>query len=411
MTLLGFLVAVTFWPGLAGAAQASRWTLLYIAVPIALCFVRAKPAPAHWLMLAALLWMAVTLLWTPVAYDGIAELADMATLAGLFIIGHQTESLAPMFRGLGVGLWVSSAICIAQWFGLAPVVIVAAGAPPSGLFVNPNVLGEICALAIVGLLSIPSTRGQRAHGAGNRSSVTAGKDRHPYLNYAIAGGILPALVLSQSRGAAVALAVCGVAWAWKRFRLGTIIVVPILAALAFAVSPAKWLNSDTGQIRVDQWRDTVDGLTWLGNGIGSYYSTYPRDATRLDTGKIQPNHAHNDALELAFETGPAGCALAFAFLALVWWSAPEGGRLVLLALGIIAMLAFPLHTPATAFVFGLVAGHGARRRGRVWVDPIRGGFALYQGSKSAPNGRAGDRSGLVPVLARIPNRPRKAGDS
>lgn len=151
MGLLCFIVAVTFWPGMAGAADASRWASLCVLVPIGLFFVVIRPTVIH--VIGALLigYMALSMLWTPVGFDGVAELMQVAVIAGMFLIGHETDDLTPLYRGLGLGLWVSSGIAIAQWLGYEPVVIVAPDNTP-GLFINPNTMGEIAAVVILGLV-------------------------------------------------------------------------------------------------------------------------------------------------------------------------------------------------------------------------------------------------------------------
>src|SRR5580658_8312104 len=117
MGLIGFIVAITFWPGMAGAAETSRWASLCILVPIGLFCVTIRPTIVHCIGGALIAYMVLSMLWTPVQYDGIAELMQIAIIAGAFLIGHDSSTLIPLFRGLGLGLCVLSVISIAQMFG------------------------------------------------------------------------------------------------------------------------------------------------------------------------------------------------------------------------------------------------------------------------------------------------------
>ena len=343
---IGFLVSAMYWPGQFGAASFSRWALLYAAVPILLCTVRIRPGPVHWVGLAALAWVVASFAWTPVWYDGVDELAAILVVAGAFCVFAEVDDIRPLWRGLGLGMCLSSAIAVAQAIGYSPVVVVADGAPPSGLYVNPNVLGEAAAVVLVGLLG--------------------------FRQWWLAAGVVPGLILSQSRGAAVALVACVVAYAWRRSRMATLAVAPMVAMVVFLAAPDKWLASDSLSIRAQLWADTADGLTFAGHGIGSFYAVFPAAATRTDVGALQPAHAHNDALEIIFEFG-IGSALIFAWMAMVWLAAAERERLVLLAIACMAMVAFPLHNATTAFVLAAVAGSAARNWARVWSAAARRG--------------------------------------
>jgi O-antigen ligase len=55
----------------------------------------------------------------------------------------------------------------------------------------------------------------------------------------------------------------------------------------------------------------------FGSGIGTFVDIYPRYEDPALVDGTYMNHAHNDYLELALETGAPGLALLFAFL--LWW--------------------------------------------------------------------------------------------
>ena len=345
MLLLGFLITATFWPYVDGAGTVSRWAVLCVAVPIGLFWVRVIPFPA--LLVVGLLgfWATLSLIWTTVFDDGIYQLAQFAVIAGCLVIGTSVRSLRAFYTGAAYGLAISSFIAILQFLGYEPVQTTLWGTdigphqvPPSGLFINPDLLGEICIVVLVGLWT--------------------------YRQYWMTILVLPGLILSQSRTAMVAAVICVLAYAWPRARWKSLLAIPLLIAIVYAIAPYKWHIETLGGGRLDLWLDTLQGLTFWGHGVGSFYSTFIKYATHVDTFHYQPDNAHNDLLQFTFELGvPAAVALV-ATLSVVWWQAFEPERLVLLAFAVIGMLAFPLHEPATAAVFGIVAGYAARN----WRD-------------------------------------------
>lgn len=124
-----------------------------------------------------------------------------------------------------------------------------------------------------------------------------------------------------------------------------------------------------------------------GSGIGSFAKVYQRfeDAAEVDLTYV--NHAHNDYLELALETGLPGVVLIALFL---WWWAraawsvwrgahenvyARAATIVSGALLIHELVEYPLRSPALAALFalsvGLMALHGVlpgkRQEGDLWA--------------------------------------------
>ena len=134
--------------------------------------------------------------------------------------------------------------------------------------------------------------------------------------------------------------------------------------------------------RVVMWTDAMRGVTFFGHGIGSWYSTFPI-FDRLSSARygqdviVQPWHAHNEALETLFELGIPGLVLAGALVLLIWWRAGERERLVLIAFAPTAMLSFPLHEPATEFLFVFMAGFAARGWDGIGGMDALSGMALH----------------------------------
>ena len=355
MGAVGFLLAATYWPGLAGAAEASRWASLCVLVPIALFFVQVRLTVTH--LVGGLLfgWAVLSLMWTPVWYDGVAALMQFIVLAGAVLIGA-SRGAGSLWKGLGYGLLLSSVVCVVQALGFQPVADT--GSASSGLFVNPDVLAEITAVVFIALVFERSW---------------------------LAVGLLPALFLTECRSALIAVFVVGAIAGWRKWRWRVLYSLPLLVG-GVLLTATKWSNGDSP--RLDMWRDTLAGLTTWGNGIGSFYSAFPKYAT-LTSDLYQPAHAHNDLLELAFELGVVPAALAIALLLALVWRANFKDRCLLIALGIMSMVGFPLHSPSTVFVFGIVEGCAARNWSVLRAFKFGGGYNLYKGCEQPDYATAG----------------------
>jgi hypothetical protein len=381
LAFVGLISAAAFWPGMAGAAGDARWTALYVALPASLCFVELRPNRMYWLGAAFLALASLSLFWTTVPLDGIAAMMQLMVLACAFLLAHSYEDARPFYSWAGLGLWVSSGIAILQALGYEPV-IKAWTNHDTGLFVNQNIMGECAAVVFVALVA----------------------DR----TWWIALGVLPALVLSDCRAAWLAVLCCLIFAGWQRWpKLQPILLLsPALAGIVV------YTHRGFGSLweRVEMWKDTAAGLTWFGHGIGSYYSTFGAHASIIDTSSYQVWHAHNDLLELAFELGIPGVALAFTFGALIFWQAAERERVVLIALGVVSFLAFPFHDPATVAIFGIMAGHVARHWDIVRDRQLRGGPALYGRRKRFALGRTRDSGTFIPVQSRLSVWSGAAGD-
>lgn len=314
---LGFGLLVCYWPGTIGWAIPTGWPFLSITMP---WLARPKLYPI-------LAWVALGLLWTPIFQQGMYDVWKLAICSAVFTLGlNSNNSSRSVFVGLGLGMGVSSTIAVAQLFGWQGVFF-ATTVPlvPAGLFVNPDMMGETAALIAVYLLI-----------AGPRWPLV---------------GVLPAVYLSHSRLALLALAAGCLAWLWDRSRWLAIVV--IIAVPVVAMIQHKTLE-DSISPRLGVWGDTIDGLTLLGRGPGSFIIEYPAFASRTDTMDTRPEDAHNDFLQLAFEYG-IGATLLVPVL-LVGLVAPGPERFVLIAWCCIAFFSFPLAIPSEAFIGAFVLG-------------------------------------------------------
>lgn len=98
----------------------------------------------------------------------------------------------------------------------------------------------------------------------------------------------------------------------------------IAAMLAVYVSPLNdkvaASNATSFDSRQTMWSTTIPAIrdnAPLGSGVGSFEEVYPRYEDPATVTATFVNHAHNDYLEIALETGVPGVLLVVAFL--LWW--------------------------------------------------------------------------------------------
>ena len=328
---LAFLVSVAFWPGAPSFAELPKWATFGVGVAVLSCFTRIRPTPAHWWLLAVLLYAAASITWSVVPWDGLGGLCKLTFLAAAFCLGAEQEDLTPVYVGAGMGIAVSAVVATLQWRGY-PVAEQVIG--PAGLYGNKNFMGEAAALAMVALALSPVRT----------------------------WWLLPtaafALWLSGSRGGVAGVAVAGISWLARRAPV-TAFAVAVIGAVAvadLARTANVWRLTAIGE-RTVIWADTLDGMTWFGRGIGSFYTAMPEHGPRLSLVLHERTmHAHSDILELVFELGVGACGFA-ALLALALACPRERERLVLAAFVVAGLTGFPLYEPSTALLAAIVAGY------------------------------------------------------
>jgi len=336
---LVLVASLAFWPWFSNAAVAPRWAVLSVGVPVLLWSVRPQLlSPAGVIGAAFLSWAALSLAWTPVFWYGAGALWQWLLLAGLFVIGAELRTLRPVWIAAGLGMSVSGAIALAQLLGWQEVPSVNV---PAGLFANRNVMAEAAGLVCVGLV---------AH----------------RLWWLLPGTGL-ALALPLCRGAVLGVALAGIAWLWSRARVAAILLVPILVlGVAFSAS-GRWHSV---RERLDIWHDAFAGMTWAGNGVGSFYVQFPAEARRHDMVNGRPTQAHSEPIELLFDHGP-GALLLFGLVILALRGRDDAARYVLIAGLGMALVGFPLRMPLTAALLALVAGRLCRGGADLRVaDPV-----------------------------------------
>ena len=114
----------------------------------------------------------------------------------------------------------------------------------------------------------------------------------------------------------------------SRRRRAQVAGLALLSAAAIAVvylSPVHdrlvASNTTSFQSRQTFWSNSLPAVAdnWLsGSGLGTFPTLYPGYENSDAVGRIVVNHAHNDYLELAMETGLPGIILLVGFL--LWWA-------------------------------------------------------------------------------------------
>lgn len=351
--IFGLLLAIAFDPFVFQGATTPRWAYLAIALPVMVAL--AKPQQfegLHLIGLMLLAWCALSLSWTSNIYDGAGQTIHLIIMALAFVLGARLESLAEIFKGLAIGLAVSSLLVAIPHDMPAGVIMSTAR---EGLMGNRNMLAEATMIVALGLMA--------------------------YRLWWYLPGLAPALYFAQSRAAMLALVMASLVWLWPRSKTGCI---ALAALIATATVTAFGLRIDTAAERIAIWQDTIAGLNWLGHGLGSYYTDFANTASHWDLAQTRPEHAHNELLEAAFELGAVGLALLVGFFAIAYAMATPGLRPLLAGLFAMAMVSFPLHVPVTAFLGSLLAGHAVRARAelrhrvgnRGMALPDRDGFGL-----------------------------------
>lgn len=337
MTWLAFLIAVAYVPGWTGVSIPTGWAAMSLTLPW-VAWGRTRTPPLHWLGAAFLLYAFVSIAWAPRADDAINELWHLSILAFAFLLGSRVD-VAPIWRGLAIGCGVSSAVALVQWWGGIEWQILPTSdwAKPPGLFYNNAVAGAVAAIVVIA----------------NRQSL-----------WAWAG--LPLLLLSQSRGAW--LAVAATIFLTSRW-LGRIALV--LAAVPLLIYYWPHLHTDTDGIRYAIWFNIAERLTWFGHGAGSLMSVFASDHGQL----FHIEHAHNDYLSLAFTYG-SGALPFFALVVVLLTQRHHREWPVLVCCSILASYFWILSSPVPAFAFAVAAGRICANLDVAWADVYRWGLGI-----------------------------------
>lgn len=340
--LFGFALMVAYWPGVSGVATTPRWDVGAM-LALAMFFApRVQMRAVHWLGLALLAWLITSLIWSLGRLDGIDWTSKFILVAIAFALGSTLDSIKPLVVGCGCGMMICGGFTVAQYLGW---IELESYGPVSGLFFNSDRLAAISAEVAAAAVALRA--------------------------WWLIPGLAPCLILPQSRGALLAVVASLVVFAWQNAGRWSRSLAIVFCGIAFLfVSVAAFILAYRGYDvgiteRISLYRDTIAGLTFWGHGLGSFWESFPRYAQHFDLTKSRPDHPHSEWLWIAYEGGVVGFCLLCAFAGVLWRTAVEPIRIVLVALFVESLFAMPFHDPATVLFGALCAGYLAR-----WRDPV-----------------------------------------
>jgi O-antigen ligase len=138
-------------------------------------------------------------------------------------------------------------------------------------------------------------------------------------------------------------------------------------------------NATSVSERQAMWSNTVPAILEflpLGSGVSSFPVLYPRFENPLEVTRTFTNHAHNDYLEIALETGLPGILLLIGFL--IWWGMStrsiwrtqrtdryaQAATIASAALLLHSLVDYPLRTAALSAIFAACLAFMAQPRSR-----------------------------------------------
>ena len=323
--LLPLAVTLAFWPGILGAATSPRWWVIAVGMGLLFPFSQLSRIPNQIWTLLTLSFAGIFLsIHNPV---GLGEGIKFLLLVLAFIWGMSLPNLTKVISGFATGLAINSILVIAQTLGwnFLPAW---ESAGPAGLFYNREVLAELAAPILVWGLA-----------------------RN---NWTIVLSSISPLLLCQSRVAVIA-AIVGIFAAGnlplKKYA-PVIIVFPLLLITIVIVLFTSFKIASLFD-RFSIWQLAISEILPFGRGLGYWELNHP-----------DSKFVHSDLLQLFVEIGPILSLPILAIPVLIIWKSRHDS-LEILAVAIVllveAILSFPLHQPATAFLSAVLFGHLSRR--------------------------------------------------
>lgn len=248
-----------------------------------------------------------------------------------------------------------------------------------GTFANHNATGLFLDIALVALIGLP------------RNGADKGLLQLPLVRGGIGAFLALGLVLTQSRSAmfilVVPLALLGLRFMRERNRsrqpalkrhhwIGLAVAACVLAAGTYVVASSARFEQAVGRFsdledeRPHVWEDSLSAARhyWpTGAGIGAFDDVFQLHESLEYLTPLRAGRAHNDFLEFAIEAGVAGVVLLGAWT--VWLVRVAIGRgtdlrppmrsaavAVFVAIGLQALIDYPMRTEALLCIAGAMAG-------------------------------------------------------
>ena len=363
--LLGLAVSTAYWPGMLSPAFGPRWAALAVGVPLAFSIdPRELPEPIRWLLAFLFAIATASVFISPDQPSALYELMQIAIVAAAFVAAAGRTSIDDVMAGLAAGLAASSALLVYNY-----------GDKPVGLFLNSEVLAEFAALITV--WAVVQKR------------------------YITAASTLVPLALCHSRIALLTVAVGLVFAYWPRSTRARAAVITAIVAVAAELLFASAYKAGSADHRLILWGTAAVALFHapFGSGLGWFQAAQPESM-----------FAHSDVLQMLVELGIGAIAIVLIpIVALRKGRGTNAERAVLVAVCFQAVVSFPLHMPASAFVAALVAGRLVGRRAVVRMGEPVGRVAddADQRRQAAPDReypvRSGRGSGAVSVRSSAEN--------
>lgn len=318
---LAGLVTVAYWPAISSAPYMPRWWLIAIGVPLLLPLDPFRDRAIAMLALVGFSGLAIACVLEGDATNSLLPFYLFALIALTAWGAAGVGDIDPAMRLFSWGIALSAVVCLMQLFVDVPYIPVTPR--PGALFFNSEVLAETAAPVLAWALV----------------------SRRWLLVVLLA---VP-MIVCGSKIAPAALAL-GLIWAWRAPLAIKIAALLLCAGIAIgALMSMDYWKTVTAAHRITLWGAAVLSVTPLGRGLGWWASAHPYPYEIF---------VHSDALQFMVEGG----ILAF-------WGFVSIPVVILLrgindrakgtcfvVLCVEAVVSFPLHMPATAFLFGIVAG-------------------------------------------------------
>ncbi|MCY7339667.1 MAG: O-antigen ligase family protein [Sphingomonas bacterium] len=326
-------------------------------------------------------WLPMSLAWHSTLATAMTLLPPFAVLVGLLRFKATTE----------VSLYVTVLIGTLCGILLGLVQVASGGGwylyrfsafgTAAGFFANSNHMATLLLISVPFLAAVAGDAWDRAANGSVRSLILA-------VALGLTGVIAIGIVLNGSfaillLGLPVVLATLRIVFRGAMPMRRSVVLAALAAIIAIgAVSVVErdriqTVNQSSFDTRSLIWGTSISAARdhWLtGSGVGTFQQVYPRYEADSAVDGTYINHAHNDYLELAIETGIPGALLVVAFLlwwgrrAIAIWTTGARDRYALaatIASAIIllhSLVDFPLRTAAISALFALTLAVMVRQR-------------------------------------------------